>query len=163
MPAPHWASDNRLGSCNAACGRYRRRHENGPHGRGAGHPSAELSLGSRGVMNRRTLSDIGFATCPMSLERQGGNYGAPRGGSVPLPFQSISPRGSGIPERPRSMWENPLQQAQSLGSIFVAVARGHEVTRPRSHADLATAQSTSERHVVSCWRAGGPPAAAAME
>ena len=52
-------SDNRLGSCNAACGRYRRRHENGSLGRGAGHPSAELSLGSRGVMNRRTLSEMG--------------------------------------------------------------------------------------------------------
>ena len=50
-------SPNRLGSCNAACGRYRRRHQNGSLGRGAGHPSAELSLGSRGVMNRRTLSD----------------------------------------------------------------------------------------------------------
>ena len=48
-------SDNRLGSCNAACGRYRRGHQNGWLGRGAGHPSAELSLGSRGVMNRRTL------------------------------------------------------------------------------------------------------------
>ena len=48
---------NRLGSCNAACGRYRRGHENGSLGRGAGHPSAELSLGSRGVMNRRTLDD----------------------------------------------------------------------------------------------------------
>ena len=55
------ASDNRLGSCNAACGRYRRRPQNGSLGRGAGHPSAELSLGSRGVMNRRTLSDMGFA------------------------------------------------------------------------------------------------------
>ena len=49
-------SVNRLGSCNAACGRYRRGHQNGSLGRGAGHPSAELSLGSRGVMNRRTLS-----------------------------------------------------------------------------------------------------------
>ena len=51
-------SVNRLGSCNAACGRYRRGHQNGSLGRGAGHPSAELSLGSRGVMNRRTLDDI---------------------------------------------------------------------------------------------------------
>ena len=50
---------NRLGSCNAACGRYRRRHQNGSLGRGAGHPSAELALGSRGVMNRRTLAEIG--------------------------------------------------------------------------------------------------------
>ena len=50
-------SDNRLGSCNAACGRYRRRHQNGSLGKGAGHPSAELSLGSRGVMNRRTLAE----------------------------------------------------------------------------------------------------------
>ena len=51
-------SHNRLGSCNAACGRYRRRHQNGSLGKGAGHPSAELSLGSRGVMNRRTLTDM---------------------------------------------------------------------------------------------------------
>ena len=49
---------NRLGSCNAACGRYRRRQQNGSLGKGAGHPSAELSLGSRGVMNRRTLYAI---------------------------------------------------------------------------------------------------------
>ena len=58
MPARWLPSDNRLGSCNAACGRYRRRHQNGSLGRGAGHPSAELSLGSRGVMNRQTLDAI---------------------------------------------------------------------------------------------------------
>ena len=49
---------NRLGSCNAACGRYRRRHQNGSLGRGAGHPFAHLSVSSQGVMNRQTLDDI---------------------------------------------------------------------------------------------------------
>jgi len=52
---------NTLGSCNAACGRYRRGLQNGSLGRGAGHPSAELSLGSRGVMNRRTLAETKWA------------------------------------------------------------------------------------------------------
>ena len=51
-------SSNTLGSCNAACGRYRRRHAKGSLGKGAGHPSAELSPGSRGVMNRGTLYAI---------------------------------------------------------------------------------------------------------
>ena len=61
------AAHNRLGSCNAACGRYRRGHQNGSLGRGAGHPSAELSLGSRGVMNRRTLTDTGFRGHPVRV------------------------------------------------------------------------------------------------
>ena len=62
MSPLHWhrgpTTSNRLGSCNAACGRYRRRLQNRWLGKGAGHPSAELSLGSRGVMNRRTLNDM---------------------------------------------------------------------------------------------------------
>jgi hypothetical protein len=52
-------SDNRLGSCNAASGRYRRRPENRSLGKGGGHPFAHLSVSSRGVMNRQTLDETG--------------------------------------------------------------------------------------------------------
>ena len=70
---------NRLGSCNAACGRYRRRHQNGSLGRGAGHPSAELSLGSRGVMNRRTLSERHLSLAAAAIRRIVGRV-SPRNG-----------------------------------------------------------------------------------
>ena len=56
-------ADNRLGSCNAACGRYRRRHQNGSLGRGAGHPFAHLAVSSRGVINRRTLCESVLSPC----------------------------------------------------------------------------------------------------
>ena len=60
VPAACPTASNRLGSCNAACGRYRRRHQNGWLGKGAGHPSAHLSVSSRGVMNRQTLDETQY-------------------------------------------------------------------------------------------------------
>ena len=81
---------NRLGSCNAACGRYRRRHQNGSLGRGAGHPSAELSLGSRGVMNRRTLSAMALAVreeMDDDEKQNGENQGKPDNANLPVPVE----------------------------------------------------------------------------
>ena len=94
QPRVHTAH-NRLGSCNAACGRYRRRHQNGSLGKGAGHPSAELSLGSRGVMNRRTLSERHPSLAAEAIRRIGS--GSARKGSVVV---SVPRRGTG-PGDPR--------------------------------------------------------------
>ena len=45
--------------------------QNGKLGKGAGHPSAELTLGSRGVMNRQTLSDRHVCLAGVASRRRG--------------------------------------------------------------------------------------------
>ena len=138
-------SDNRLGSCNAACGRYRRRHQNGSLGRGAGHRSARLTPGSRGVMNRRTLCATPRTrelqrTCGQRMNgcrpREDGHAlsshrplrGRPRAGRVDLPSMSARSRAlhavaAGkvvVPPPPRRGWPRDSGGAAIAGVLGAA-------------------------------------------